>query len=154
MKTKDIGTGRLIEVERRKDGWSAVVHPDGETPSYHNQYPITEDQARDLLGWEKGPRCWVGSRVMVREEVRGSGTSHTFTKLAPEVMPEPPGEITKLRKEWAEMRKELDERTEAAQGPLLEKLRRAENDISCLRVLLRDRDAALEAVKKALQARS
>ena len=153
MKITDIGTGKIVSVERTERGWLASVHHDGDTPAMHHTYEISEEQARQMSGMTLH-LVWVGSRVSVSKVENGGSTPYVFSRIADMATAQPPGEIAKLRKEWAEMRKELDARTEAAQGPLLEKLRRAENDVASLRVLLRDRDAALEAVKKALQVRS
>lgn len=152
MSIRDIGTGVLTEIEfTAKCECRAVFHPDGETPSYYNTFPIPNSQGMAMV--EMG---WPGKRVMVREcSTAGVVTGYQFSLTSEKDVPVPPGEIRKLREEWAAMRKELDAREGPVGGPsrgkLLADLEMARRKLAVAQKELGEKTLILARIESALK---
>jgi len=152
MGFRDIGTGRIVTVEFNKGGCSVLFHPDGETPSYHNSFPVPRERARFLIGDRDPSMSWVGSRVMVKCcSSPGQPDDYTFHCVPEDVTPEPPGEISKLREEWSRMKLELEGRKSAEDRKLKEELDKANKRIEGLLLELENTSQTIGRIQLALR---
>ena len=152
MAFKEIGTGRIVDVRFEKKGASVLFHPDGETPSYHNVFPVSRVRAMHLIGDRDESRSWVGSRVMVKVfTALEQPDDYTFHCVPEDVAPEPPGDIARLREEWSRMKLELEGRKSVEDRKLKEELDKANKRIEGLMLELEARGQTIANIQAALR---